>query len=314
MANATTLISDYVSAGFTKIHLDTSMRLMDDPPILINETIAARAALLCEHAEAAANGNNPPVYIVGSEVPIPGGAEHAEEGISVTREKDFLAVVAAFKDAFYARKLNNACERVVAVVVQPGVEFGDDQIFDYNRELAKPLTAALKPLSPLVFEGHSTDYQTPEKLRQMAEDGVAILKVGPALTFAVREALYALCEMEKWLVAENSRSHFIDVLEEVMLNNPTNWISHYHGSAEQQFFKRRFSLSDRARYYMTDPKVEKAASKLYSNINTYQPPISLISQYLPMQYIYLREGRIKFSAENLVKSRVTDCINTYPHL
>jgi D-tagatose-1,6-bisphosphate aldolase subunit GatZ/KbaZ len=312
MENSRVLVSQYVQAGFSKIHLDTSMRLASDPPALSNETIAARAADLCKHAEAAANPENPPVYVVGSEVPIPGGAEHAEESISVTHPEDFMATVAAFKDAFEAQGLKDAWNRVIAVVIQPGVEFGDDQIFEYDRERASSLTSALKPLAPLVFEGHSTDYQTPEKLRQMAEDGIALLKVGPALTFAVREALFALSEMEKWLVPTDDWSHFTDVLEDAMLQNPSNWNAHYHGSADEQAFKRRFSLSDRARYYMTVPSVEKAVSKLLHNINTHKPPISLLSQYMPMQYAHLREGKIELSAESLVKSRVTDCIETYP--
>ena len=312
MDNAAKLITQYVAAGFTKIHIDTSMRLMDDPPILSNETIAKRAAFLCKCAEAVADPNNPPVYVVGSEVPIPGGAEHAEEGISVTRPDDFLATVDAFKKAFFAQELHGAWERIVAVVVQPGVEFGDDQIFEYDRERAAELTKALKPFAPLVFEGHSSDYQTPEKLREMAEDGIAIQKVGPALTFAVREALFALCEMEKWLLPESDRSNFIEILDSVMLSSPTNWNSHYHGTPEEQAFKRRFSLSDRARYYMTDSSIEKAAQKLLHNINTHKPPISLLSQYMPVQYTHLREGRISLTAESLVKSRVVDCVETYP--
>ena len=312
MDKAATLISQYVEAGFTKIHLDTSMRLMGDPPILPNEIIAERAAFLCKYAEAACNPQSPPVYVIGSEVPIPGGAQHAEEGVAVTRPDDFLSTVDAFREVFFAQGLETAWERIVAVVVQPGVEFGDEQIFEYNRENARLLTDAIKPLSPLVFEGHSTDYQTPEKLRQMAEDGVAILKVGPALTFAVREALFSLCEIEKWLVDEADRSRFMELLEETMLRDSGNWINHYHGSPEELAFKRRFSLSDRARYYMTDPVVEKAASTLMRNINKFKPPLSLISQYMPIQYNHLREGRIPLTAEALVKSRVTDCIETYP--
>ena len=312
MENSVELIRQYVNAGFTKIHIDTSMRLGDDPAVLTDEIIARRAALLCAVAEEAADKNNPPVYIVGSEVPIPGGAEHAEEGIAVTRPDALYATVSAFKEAFMKLDLQEAWKRVIAVVVQPSVEFGDDQVFEYDQIKAKELVDALKPLAPLVFEGHSTDYQTPKALKMMAYDGVKILKVGPALTFAVREALFALCEMEKWIVPKDEQSNFIDILEEVMLSNPSDWKNHYHGTDDQQSFKRRFSFSDRARYYMTDSKVEKATSKLLENINSYTPPISLLSQYMPVQYNHYREGRIELTAESLVKSRVTDCIETYP--
>lgn len=40
--------------------------------------------------------------------------------------------------------------------------------------------------SHLVFEAHSTDYQTKEAYKQLVHDHFAILKVGPALTFAMR--------------------------------------------------------------------------------------------------------------------------------
>ena len=313
MANAETLVAQYAAAGFGKIHLDTSMRLADDPPALNDAVIARRAAQLCRCAEAAADPAHPPVYVIGSEVPIPGGAQEAEEGIAVTRPEDFVATVEAFRTAFASAGLDSAWHRVIAVVVQPGVEFGDEQVFDYDRARAKKLTEALKPLAPLVFEGHSTDYQTPENLRQMAQDGIAILKVGPALTFAVREALFALCDMETWLVPENERSHFKEILERAMLQNPKHWQNHYHGTPEQQAFKRRFSLSDRARYYLTDPAVAQAAEMLLANINAHKPPRSLLSQYMPAQYTRLREGRIALTAQALVKSRVIDCIETYPH-
>ena len=78
------------------------------------------------------------------------------------------------------------------MVVQPGVEFGSDSVFDYSRSSAAKITGALHRYDRLVLEGHSTDYQTRYALREMVEDGVAILKVGPALTFAVREGLFAL--------------------------------------------------------------------------------------------------------------------------
>ena len=313
MANAAELVGQCAAVGFQKIHIDTSMSLMGDPLALGGDAIAARAAFLCERAEAAADPSRPPVYVIGSEVPVPGGAQRPKDVVEVTRPEDFLATVASFRDAFAARGLQGAWERVVAVVVQPGVEFGDEHVFAYDRARASRLAEALAPLSPLVFEGHSTDYQAPGALRQMAEDGVAIQKVGPALTFALREALFSLSEMEKWLVpAGGARSRFTETLEEAMLRDPSNWERYYRGSPEQQAFKRRFSLSDRARYYLPDPAVEQAAAKLMANIDACKPPLSLVSQYMPSQFERLREGIIQLSARELVKSRVADCLSTYP--
>ena len=81
MKNSVDLIKAYVGAGFTKIHVDTSMKVADDDPDtrLSDETIARRGAALVKVAEetyAELLKENPdavePVYIVGSEVPIPG--------------------------------------------------------------------------------------------------------------------------------------------------------------------------------------------------------------------------------------------------
>ena len=86
------------------------------------------------------------------------------------------------------------------MVVQPGVEYGDDHIFDYDRAAAAELSRFITTQPGLVYEAHSTDYQTPAALRALVEDHFAILKVGPALTFAYREAVFALELIEReWL-------------------------------------------------------------------------------------------------------------------
>ena len=96
MDRAEELVSQFALARFTKIHLDTSMRLASDSKTarLSDATIARRGARLCKAAEAAYAKRlqaHPdaiaPVYVIGSEVPIPGGAQEAEDSISVTKPK-----------------------------------------------------------------------------------------------------------------------------------------------------------------------------------------------------------------------------------
>ena len=146
-----------------------------------------------------------PVFIIGSEVPIPGGAQEAEDSLAVTKPEAFRDTVDTYKRCFAEAGLADGWRDVIAVVVQPGVEFGDDQVFLYDSEKAKDLSAALADYPEIAFEGHSTDYQTAECLKQMVEDGIAILKVGPALTYGLREALFALSWMERELVPQGSR-------------------------------------------------------------------------------------------------------------
>ena len=241
MSKAKVLVRQCVLAGYTKVHLDTSMKLGDDPidkPLSV-EKIAERGAILYKECEKAYNDllkTNPnavhPVYIIGSEVPIPGGTQE-DEGLKVTTPEDFENTILTYKKIFKKHGLDGAWEHIIGIVVQPGVEFGNNELHIYNRLDAIKLCDTLKKYPDIVFEGHSTDYQPPIKLKEMVEDGIAILKVGPALTFAVREALFALSYMEKELISDaNKRANFIETLEEVMLEDDHNWVKHYHGSEQ----------------------------------------------------------------------------------
>ena len=101
----------------------------------------------------------------------------------------------------------------------------------------------------LVFEAHSTDYQPPESLARLVKDGFAILKVGPGLTFALREALYALDQIAAALYPGWCEHSLMAVMEAEMVANPTYWRSHYRGDPDDQRVLRHFSYSDRIRYY-----------------------------------------------------------------
>lgn len=314
MKKADTLVSQYAAAGFDKIHLDCSMRLGSDNPdcALDIKTVAQRAARLAKCAEAVAP--NKPVYIIGSEVPIPGGATEKEEGLSITTPEDLINEYKTFEEAFLEVGLEDAWTRVVAIVVQPGVEFGDDQVFLYNPETARELTEAAHGLENIVLEGHSTDYQPASCLNAMINDGIGILKVGPALTFAVREALFALEKIEREMYKQapkNGYSDFAETMERVMLAAPDNWNHHYHGDEDSLCLMRKFSLSDRCRYYMECPELRNAVSVLIKNIDEIKIPFGLMHQYLPQQADAVIAGRLKPTAENLIKENVAYVLRTY---
>lgn len=323
MEKSCELLRQYVLAGFTKIHIDTSMHLADDniAEKLDTGVIAERGAALCKVAEAAYEellkidkNALQPVYVVGSEVPIPGGSQEEEEGIQVTKVSDFEATVETFRQEFYKLGLQKAWENVIAVVVQPGVEFGDETIHEYDRQAAKELCQALKKYPTLVFEGHSTDYQTPVALKEMVEDGIAILKVGPALTFALREGLFALSMIEEELFKYDPDIHLsnlINVFDEAMLQNPENWKKHYHGSGTKVRFARKYSFSDRCRYYLPDANVQNSVTRLLQNLKTVTIPFSLLSEYMPIQYRKVRNGVLANDPESLLKDRVVNCIDDY---
>lgn len=322
MADAKELVRCYVAAGFTKIHIDTSMKVAsDDPNVrLSDEIIAQRGAELarvCEDTYQALLKTNPdairPVYIVGSEVPIPGGAQDPNAGMQVTRVEDFKATVKAFEDAFAAQGLTDVWQDVIGVVVQPGVEEKDAGCTEYDRSKAAELMASIKDYPNLVFEGHSTDYQTKYKLRELVEDGVGILKVGPGLTYAMREALFALAYMEDMILhgKEEEKSNFIDVLEAAMMKDPKNWQKHYHGNEDELWFKRKFSFSDRSRYYMPVDSVKEAKDKLIANLRKYGISLAVLSQFMPIQYTKVRCNELENDPEALIKDRIKNTIEEY---
>lgn len=324
MADSEELIRHYVAAGFTKIHIDTSMKVNSDPEDvrLSDEIIAGRGAHLAKVAEETYKEllerdpeAIPPVYVIGSEVPIPGGAVGAEDnGVQVTKVEDFKNTVAAFEKAFAKEGLDkDVWERVIGVVVQPGVEEKDSGCTEYDREKSKDLMAAIKDFPTLVFEGHSTDYQTKIKLRELVEDGVGILKVGPGLTFAMREAMFALENIEKELIygTDTEPSKFAEVLDAEMLKNDKNWKKHYQGTELEIRLKRKYSFSDRCRYYMPTPAVEAAADRLLTNLRTLGIPLNLLSQFMPIQYTKVREGYLKNDPVELIEDRIINTIDEY---
>jgi D-tagatose-1,6-bisphosphate aldolase subunit GatZ/KbaZ len=321
MEKSIELVYQYTRAGFTKIHLDTSMKVADDAEgLLSTEVIARRGATLYkaaikgyEELKAEKPEAIRPVFVVGSEVPIPGGAQEAEDSLAVTSVEAFKDTVATYKRVWEEEGVAEGMNDVIAVVVQPGVEFGDDQVFLYDSAAAAELCAALKEFPEVCFEGHSTDYQSPACLKAMVEDGIAILKVGPALTYGLREALFSMSLMENELVPAEERSNFIDVLENTMLANPGNWQKHYHGDEKQLHLARKYSFSDRARYYMGQPEVLAAMEKLFTNLDTYKIPLNMLHQYMPLTYAKVRDGELPLKAKELAMDGVTNFMLDYEY-
>jgi len=317
MAHAETMVSEYVQAGFTKIHLDASMSCAGDPAPLPDETVAQRAAQLCKAAEMArleggGIAENRPVYVIGTEVPVPGGATHTVHELEATSTAAAAFTLAVHRRVFAEQGLAAVWPRVIALVVQPGVEFDHDAVIAYDRRKAGALVAWLREQTEeIVFEAHSTDYQLPQAYVELVEDGFAILKVGPALTFAMREALGALEDMESQLIAEAQRSSLTRVIEETMLREPANWMPYYAGSSAEQKLLRLYSYSDRIRYYWHRPEIAAAVARLIDNLSSVRIPESMLSRYLPVQYLRLRKKEIVGDPVALIVDRIRDVLRDY---
>jgi D-tagatose-1,6-bisphosphate aldolase subunit GatZ/KbaZ len=313
MDKAETLIAAYVEAGYAKIHLDCSMSCVDDPKVLDDETVAQRTARLMEVAEHSAHrsGVGLPTYVIGTEVPVPGGAHETLGLLSPTPADRARRTIDAHRAAFERSGLGHVWPRVMALVVQPGVEFDHLQVIDYQRDATVALRRILDNEPHLVFEAHSTDYQRPAQLRELVEDHWAVLKVGPGLTFAMREALFALAHIENELVPQGARSNLIDVIERRMLASPKYWQGYYDGDPTTQQLARRYSYSDRLRYYWADDEVDGARRSLLENLDRVGIPMPLVSQFLTRQYDRIRAGELELSANALVIDRVRDAMRPY---
>lgn len=314
MDNADDLIKSYVIAGFKKIHLDCSMSCANDPVPLTDDIVAERAARLAKIAEEtcmAHFGESDLVYVIGTEVPVPGGAHETLTELAVTTPDAARATLQAHYHAFEKRGLEGIWPRIIALVVQPGVEFDHTHIIDYQPQKAVALSKMVEDYDTLVFEAHSTDYQTPQSLRQLVIDHFAILKVGPALTFALREALFSLAAIEEELLPAKACSGLRHVLESVMLDRPEYWQSHYHGDGNARRLARGYSYSDRVRYYWPDSQIDEAFERLVRNLADDPIPLPLISQYLPLQYVKVREGDLSATPRELIINHIQDILQQY---
>lgn len=317
MDNAKRLVELYAKAGYSKFHLDASMPCNDDKKPLPEEVISNREAELCAVIEELFTekriGDPQPCYVMGSEVPTPGGALPNEKSINVSTVKDTKRNIELTKKIFKNNGLLEAWNRTIAFVVEPGVEFGDNYVFEYNRSKARKLSEFIESYENLVFEAHSTDFQNKKSLREMVIDHFSILKVGPALTFAYREAIFGLAYIESELAKINKfeESNFLHEFDSAMLQNPSYWQNHYFGNTSEIKFKMKFGYSDRVRYYWTSKVLSNALQKLLQNLSSYKIPLSLVSQFMPDQFTKIKNGVFEMSINNLIQGKILDVYNDY---
>lgn len=312
MARAEAMVAAYVAAGFRKIHLDASMSCGGDPESLDDDIVAKRSARLALAAEgsAASAGVEPPLYVIGTEVPAPGGMA-SEHAIEVTRAAAAAATLAAHEEAFAEYGVGEAFRRVVALVVQPGVEFGQEHVSVYDSAAAEGLKRLLDTETALVLEAHSTDYQPPEMLAALVRDGFAILKVGPAVTFALREALYGLDRIAAELDPAWAEDSLEMTMEKLMLANPSHWQGYASGSEAGQRVLRHYGYSDRIRYYWPAPEAVAAVDRLLGRFGSREVPPTLVGQFLARSYPGVRDGRLTATPRALIRDHIQDVLADY---
>ncbi len=266
-------------------------------------TIADRAAELCAVAEAH-KGAGRPVYIVGTEVPIPGGELQALDALAVTPPEAARRTYELHRSAFAAHGVEAAMARVLALVVQPGVDMGNVQVFDFDKAKAAALSAAVTAIPDVVYEAHSTDFQSERSLRELVEGHFAILKVGPALTFAFREAVVAMAAIEERL-APSEPSDIVPALVAAMDADPVHWRSYIEHSGQERLLML-YGLSDRIRYYWPTAKVQAALGRLFANVDAANVPPGLVHQFAGE----VPKGAARLS-ERIVQAKVGAVVASY---
>lgn len=217
---------------------------------------------------------------------------------------------------FSRRELEAAWQRVIALVMQPRVEFNHDNIINYQACYqscrATSLSALLKEMPSIVYEAHSTDYQMPDAYCDLVRDGFAILKVSPALTFAVCEALMALAciEAEAELLPADCYSNLVTVLEHVKLSDPRHWKEHYHSSDRACPLLRFYCYSDPI-YYWNDARAQQAVTRLMADLESMPIPETMLSTWLPNQYAPVRKGALQPHPRVLIQHHIRQVLETY---
>lgn len=304
MAHAAKMVGDYVAAGFTKIHLDCSEGCAGEPAQVGDSLAASRAATLAETCLTMKQSDL--TFVIGTEVPPPGGARADEDGdiaatSPIAAEATLQAHRAAFSDA--------AWTRVSGLVVQPGVEFSPMQVHHFPMDRDPALRAVMMGWPDICLEAHSTDYQHAAIFPKLAALGFAYQKVGPALTFAYRQAVYALDQMQA--AAGWGAPQIAATLETLMLADPSAWQGHYHGSDDALKIARHFGLADRIRYYWAQPAAQKAVANLRANLEGRALPRPMLWQFFDEAVIARAETLGGISAQTLITAQIQIALDPY---
>ena len=305
MEKSRELVKSYVQAGFKKIHIDTSMACGGEPNPTFAQ-IAERAADLCEVAEKYAPDPSKLFYIIGTEVPTPGGETEEPNTLDVTSVARFHDTIQTHRDAWNTRGLDAAWDRVVSVVTQPGVDFGHTSVYPFLPVKAAPLREAIIDEVGLTYEAHSTDYQSTNALSDLVKNHFFFLKVGPELTFRFREAIWALAQIEEEII-NDPKSLIRETFEQQMTKDPGYWVNYYNGSDKELRILRTYSYSDRIRYYWTDPEISKSLNMLIANLEQVNLPESIVSQ----AFMGLDFGEVPETPLALIELHIQRCISRY---
>ena len=124
-------------------------------------------------------------------------------------------------------------------------------------------------------------------------------------------AMMLLGMMPDALAMMDETSDFIEVLDEVMRKDPSSWQGHYTAEEPESTMLRKYSYSDRSRYYMHRPEIKAAIDKMMNNLKGGKISLPMLSQFMPEQFTRVREGLIEAEPEALVTDKVCGELSRY---
>jgi len=74
---------------------------------------------------------------------------------------------------------------------------------------------------------------------------------------------------------------------------------------------RAYSYSDRCRYYWHESSVQAEITRLIENLTAQSVPLTLISQYLPLEYKAIRAGEIVNRPAAIIRYHIQLVLRTY---
>ena len=309
------MIAEYVSAGFRKIHLDCSMSCADDPPVLSDD--GGRSA----HGGAVRAGGGCLADVRRRAAASTWSARKSRcraaprkpcTSSPSRRRRQRAPPSPRMRRRLPRPALGSAWERVIGLVVQPGVEFDHDRVIDYRPDKARALSDCIRQLPHLVFEAHSTDYQTP---RLFGRPGARSLRHSQGGTGADLRAARG------GLGARSHRAASGAANRTARTCGPLSWApcgpirptgaSTTTARASGLELQLEYSLSDRIRYYWPVGSVVAALERLRAAFEDGTAPLALISQYLPGAYDAVRAGEIAARVPDLVVHHVRQVLARY---
>ena len=96
-----------------------------------------------------------------------------------------------------------------------------------------------------------------------------------------------------------------------MVDNPKDWQNYYFGSEHDKELSRKYSFSDRSRYYMSREDIQSSMNRLFENIDSIDLPLGLIKQFFPNVFNKILTEDYPIDSKSLVKSNIIEVIDDY---